>query len=161
MAFYYVTIDQRQYQVQVNGGQVLVDGKPMAEVLKPLNDAGLYLLQRGLKSLELFCHAPNQGTLEVSLGSRRVLARVETWQRRGKTRAAPGGAGLLTAPMPGVVVSVLVNGGDPVQEGQVLVVLESMKMQMQLRSTSAGTVKTVAVQPDQRVEKGATLVQLG
>jgi biotin carboxyl carrier protein len=59
------------------------------------------------------------------------------------------------------VVSVLVNGGDPVQEGQVLVVLESMKMQMQLRSTSAGTVKTVAVQPDQRVEKGATLVQLG
>ena len=66
----------------------------------------------------------------------------------------------LIAPMPGLVVRVNVKQGDEVQTGQPLVVMEAMKMENELRSTSAGIVSSVRVQPGVAVEKGAVLVEL-
>jgi len=57
------------------------------------------------------------------------------------------------------VVDVQVKVGDEVELGKTLVVLESMKMQMQLRSPRAGRVCKVNVQTGSQVEKGALLVQ--
>lgn len=74
--------------------------------------------------------------------------------------AAHAGPAPLIAPMPGLVVRVSVQPGDQVQAGQPLVVMEAMKMENELRSTSAGTVNTVRVQPGAVVEKGAVLVEL-
>jgi biotin carboxyl carrier protein len=61
--------------------------------------------------------------------------------------------------MHGLVVDVPVHIGDTVEKGQTLVVLESMKMQMQLRSPRPGKVAKVVVQSGNQVEKGALLVQ--
>jgi biotin carboxyl carrier protein len=61
--------------------------------------------------------------------------------------------------MHGLVVDVAVHVGDTVEKGQTLVVLESMKMQMQLRSPRPGKVTNVTVQSGNQVEKGALLVQ--
>ncbi len=66
----------------------------------------------------------------------------------------------LVAPMPGLVVRVSVQPGDEVQAGQGLVVMEAMKMENELRSTSAGRVKAVLAKPGAAVEKGAVLVEL-
>jgi biotin carboxyl carrier protein len=63
--------------------------------------------------------------------------------------------------MPGLVVRVNVQVGDQVQPGQPLVVMEAMKMENELRSTSAGVVRAVRAQPGEAVEKGAILVELG
>jgi biotin carboxyl carrier protein len=62
--------------------------------------------------------------------------------------------------MPGLVVRVNVQVGDQVQPGQPLVVMEAMKMENELRSTSAGVVRAVRAQPGAAVEKGAILVEL-
>ena len=62
--------------------------------------------------------------------------------------------------MPGMVVNVLVQTGDYVNQGQTLVVLESMKMQMQLRSTISGTVTLVSAKPGQQVTKDTLLVSV-
>jgi len=76
--------------------------------------------------------------------------------------AASGGAGAgggtLTSPMPGKIVKVLVKDGDPVQEGQTLLVMEAMKMQNELKATATGTVTTVHVQEGATVETGASLI---
>lgn len=66
----------------------------------------------------------------------------------------------LKAPMPGLVVRVSVKSGDVVAAGQGLVVMEAMKMENELRASSAGRVKTVHVQPGTAVDKGALLVEL-
>jgi pyruvate carboxylase subunit B len=63
--------------------------------------------------------------------------------------------------MPGLVVRVNVKPGDQVEAGQPLVVMEAMKMENELRSTSAGIVKTIRIEPGAAVEKGAVLVELG
>ena len=77
----------------------------------------------------------------------------------GAGKEASGPAPLL-APMPGMIVRVAVQVGDTVGPGQSLVVMEAMKMENELRATSAGTVKAVLAQPGTAVEKGAMLLEL-
>lgn len=160
MSLYYVTIGNNEYRVKLNGKQAIVNDKSMPADLRPLNGSGLHLLQRGMQTVELFLNSQDGDNLEVLVGSRRVLARVETLQHRLARRSAPAQAGVLSAPMPGLVVSVLVQEGSCVEQGQTLVVLESMKMQMQLRAASAGTVRSVAAHAGDQVEKGAILVRI-
>jgi 3-methylcrotonyl-CoA carboxylase alpha subunit len=62
--------------------------------------------------------------------------------------------------MHGLVVDVPIHEGDQVTKGQTLVVLESMKMQMQLRCPRDGKVSKITVGAGSQVEKGAVLVQL-
>jgi pyruvate carboxylase subunit B len=77
----------------------------------------------------------------------------------GAGKEASGPAPLL-APMPGMIVRVAVQVGDTVQPGQGLVVMEAMKMENELRATSAGTVKAVLATPGTAVDKGAVLLEL-
>jgi biotin carboxyl carrier protein len=72
--------------------------------------------------------------------------------------AGGAGGGVLTAPMPGKIVKLLVKPGDPVQEGQTLLMMEAMKMQNELKTTIGGTVTTVHVQEGATVETGAALI---
>ena len=74
--------------------------------------------------------------------------------------SAAGGAsgGILASPMPGKVVKLLVAQGEAVQEGQTLVVMEAMKMQNELKTSTTGTVTKVHVQEGATVETGAALI---
>jgi biotin carboxyl carrier protein len=71
---------------------------------------------------------------------------------------AGAGGGVLNSPMPGKIVKLLVKVGDLVQEGQTLLVMEAMKMQNELKTSTAGTVSQIHVQEGATVETGAALV---
>ena len=72
---------------------------------------------------------------------------------------ASGKAGVLSAPMPGDIVQIMVKPGQQVSVGQEVCVLEAMKMKNVLRASQAGTVKSVDVSIGQSVKYGETLVQ--
>jgi acetyl-CoA/propionyl-CoA carboxylase biotin carboxyl carrier protein len=74
--------------------------------------------------------------------------------------AAATAEGALEAPMPGSVLSVRVGAGEQVQEGQVLVVVESMKMELTLTAPHAATVVEVRVAEGDQVTQGQSLVEL-
>ena len=67
--------------------------------------------------------------------------------------------GGVTAPMPGLVISVNVKSGDKVKPGDVLVVVEAMKMEHSVTASRAATVKSVACKSGERVEEGVELVE--
>ena len=78
---------------------------------------------------------------------------------RGASRDG-GSAASIAAPMPGSVIAVRVAEGDAVEPGQVLVVLEAMKMENTVPAPAAGRVERVLVEPGQQVQRGETLVEL-
>jgi pyruvate carboxylase subunit B len=86
--------------------------------------------------------------------------RTRTIRDLSAANAAPSGPAPVLAPMPGLIVRVNVAPGDVVEAGQGVIVMEAMKMENELRATSAGRVKSVEVAPGTAVEKGMLLVAL-
>jgi biotin carboxyl carrier protein len=81
---------------------------------------------------------------------------------RSKGPSAPQAAGdgkALTAPMPGVVLAVRVKAGDRVKRGEEMVLLESMKMELNILAGADGVVKKVCVTQGQNVAHGVILVE--
>jgi oxaloacetate decarboxylase alpha subunit len=75
--------------------------------------------------------------------------------------AAPAGGGEpVGAPLAGNIFKVLVNPGQAVQEGDVIIILEAMKMETEVRAPRAGTIGTVSVREGDAVTVGDTLVTL-
>lgn len=76
--------------------------------------------------------------------------------------AAPTAGGTnVTAPMPGTILAVNKNVGDSVNAGDVIFVLEAMKMENDVVAPSAGTIKQILVQKSSTVETDAVLAVIG
>lgn len=77
--------------------------------------------------------------------------------------AAPAAAGgePVTSPMPGTILNVPVKAGQAVKKGDVLVVLEAMKMENEIKAAKDATVVSVAVSKGESVNTGTVLVTLG
>jgi oxaloacetate decarboxylase alpha subunit/pyruvate carboxylase subunit B len=67
----------------------------------------------------------------------------------------------LTAPMPGMIISVVKKVGDPVKQGETLVILEAMKMENALQSPANGTLKAIHVSAGDTVKKDTVLCVIG
>ncbi|MBI2914149.1 MAG: biotin/lipoyl-binding protein [Chloroflexi bacterium] len=81
--------------------------------------------------------------------------------RAAGRRAAPSaGAGAITSQMTGRIIRVNVKPGDEVKEGDILLIVEAMKMENEIAAPMAGTVKEVAVAAGARVSEGDLLIVL-
>lgn len=69
-------------------------------------------------------------------------------------------ANSVTAPMMGEIIKVVVNEGDEVEEGQLLIVMESMKMQLQIEAVNAGVVGSILCKAGDNVARGAVVVEV-
>ncbi len=66
----------------------------------------------------------------------------------------------IQAPMPGLVIDVLVESGEEISEGTPLVVLSAMKMENIILAPNEGIIKSIEVEKDQAVDKGQLLITL-
>ncbi len=127
-----VLINGLEFPVMVQGGQVSVNGNPHTIELKPgtaVYDGIGYPIQT------------------VGLEEPKVQR-----TKKAATAAAADEAGAITAIMPGLIIKVLKKEGDRVQAGDVVVVLEAMKMQNELHAKKSGVVKSIHVKQGESVE---------
>ena len=74
--------------------------------------------------------------------------------------AAPAGGEKVSAPMPGTILDVRVSNGQTVKKGDILFILEAMKMENEILAPKDGTVAQVVVQKGSHVETGSPLIVL-
>ncbi len=67
---------------------------------------------------------------------------------------------LIKAPMPGMILEIMVKEGQEVSAGTPLVILEAMKMENILKSAGEGTIKSIEVQKETAVDKGQIIIEL-
>jgi biotin carboxyl carrier protein len=129
-----------------------------------VGDSARYSLLLEHKPHDVFAVESPQG-FHIVIGPR-MFAITAPQAKRGRSAGGPedidaaDGEWVLTSPMAGVVQDVRVQPGDEVEAGQVLLVIEAMKMQNDLHARRAGTVKAVYVTVADRVDQGAPLVVL-
>lgn len=98
---------------------------------------------------------------EVGAGSAPAAAPIQTAAPAAPApAAAPAGGTSVKSPMPGNILDVKVNAGDTVSEGQVLMVLEAMKMENDIVAPKAGTVASVNVKKGDSVNRDDLLASI-
>ena len=98
-----------------------------------------------------------QKQTQVAKPSPRISVQKQTKQ----PQVTSAGGGIISAPMPGTISDVRVNVGDTVKKGQVLLILEAMKMENEIFAPNDGTVKSVNISKGASVNVGDILVSLG
>ena len=163
---YLVEIEGQTVEVELDGDRVRVEGTDAVAHLSDVPGTPVALLAIGERIRPVVVtRSGSRGRYTLSLDGRRYQVealdeRTRAIRQLSAATAVPSGPAPLIAPMPGLIVRVNVEPGMEVQPGQGLVVMEAMKMENELRATSAGVVKAVRVTPGTAVERGATLVEL-
>jgi biotin carboxyl carrier protein len=162
---YYATIDGQTFEIEINQlGELCIDGECAVVDFQSIAGSSIYSLLLGNVSYEALVEARDedyevllQGTLyRVSVQDERMRRLAEA----ARGFAPPSGEIAVKAPMPGLVIDVAVRQGQAVEAGSILVILESMKMENELRAPRAGVISQVRVHQGQTVEQHETLVAI-
>jgi biotin carboxyl carrier protein len=163
---YVATIGEKTYRVEiVDDHHLILDGKSYAMDFTAIGNQPVYSLLINGRSLEAHVNPLEEGW-QVLLHGKMFEARVEDEQAiRVRALAHPpadaSGEFVLRAPMPGLVVGLPAAAGQSVAKGEALVILESMKMQNELRSPRDGSVLEIRVRPGQAVDQNQVLLVVG
>jgi biotin carboxyl carrier protein len=162
---YISTVNDIEYMIEIiDERHISVNGRILTVDFNSVSGQPVYSLLVDGASFEAFVY-PGEEKLEVLLMGRQFPVMVED-ERDKRLRAAAGGSVSetgeyhLKAPMPGMVVSILVEEGQNIEKGQVLLILESMKMQNELKSPRAGTIGRLRVKAGESVEQRQTLLSV-
>jgi biotin carboxyl carrier protein len=162
---YITTIGGQEFLVElVEDGQIVVNGKSYQVDFAEISEHQVYSLIMDGRSIEALVY-PGDYDWQVVYDGKFYPARVED-EREHRLRLASGGEVRergelqLKAPMPGLIVATPVEEGQQVEKGDVLIVLESMKMQNELKAPRAGVITRLRVSSGERVEQHTTLLTL-
>lgn len=162
---YITTVDGQEFSIEIiDEHHVLLDGKPYEIDFVMVGDQPVYSLLLNGESYDAHVY-PDENLWQIMFQGGVYSAIVED-EREKRLRAALGGGVAehqeyqLRAPMPGLVISVPVQDGQAINKGDVLLVLESMKMQNELRSPRAGVVTRLRVRTGDRVEQKETMLSV-
>lgn len=149
-------IDGIPYEVMIRGELVTVDGKPFAV---HVDNDGVHLTHKSF-SVEISGGIVTVDGVTHRLEWKRHQAPAEVAQQTEAAIPSPAAEGTVTAIMPGKIVDLRVREGDAVDEGDVVVILEAMKMENELKAPQRGTVRAVRVQVGDDVEQHQVLVEI-
>lgn len=162
---YVTTIGEHQFVIDINReGQVTVDGQVIDIDMRQLLDTTMYsIITNGQSHDVRLTEMEESYNVQVSGQIFEVQVEDERTRRLAGLRSLSGiaaGEIIIKAPMPGVVIEVPVQPGQQVDAGDIVVILESMKMQNEFKAPRAGKVHTVRVTPGARVDQNMVMVTL-
>jgi len=163
---YITTVDNHEFTIELNpNNQILVNGEPYTLDFEQMADSGVYSLLLNNHSVQAMVEERDKVYEVQILGELyQVQVQDERAYRLAQARgsiADTHGEALVKSPMPGIILKVLVADGQAVTKGDKVIILESMKMENELRAPRDGLVHHVSVAAGASVEKGQVLVTIG
>lgn len=159
----------RTYEIEVGEeGLLHIGEQSFSADLQRIGKLNLYSLLLDSKSYEVYVQETERNGYRVMVSSQgyegyevRVLDE-RSYRASQVSGASAGGASdsAIKAPIPGLVVKVLVEEGAEVAAGQTLVILEAMKMENELRAPRPGVIATIKAKPGNSVNQGDVLITL-
>jgi biotin carboxyl carrier protein len=163
---YITSVEGKQFLVEIiDDKHVSVDGKVYEVDFESVSGQPVYSLIVDGRSHEAYIYQGEDDNWQVLLRGRLYPTSVED-EREKRLRAAAGGGVAetgefhLRAPMPGLVVAIPVTEGQAIKKGQVILILESMKMQNEIKAPRDGVIGRIRVKPGETVEQKQTLLSV-
>lgn len=162
---YITTVNGVKYEIEINtDGSLRVNGEPRQIDFLPFDDSALFSIIMDNVSHDVLVEERNN-QYEVLMRGRLFTVdvqdeRSQLMSSRRSGQVVDSGEISIRAPMPGLVVAIPVSEGQEVKGGQTVVILESMKMQNELKAPRDGTVQRISAEAGQSVEQNKLLVTI-
>ena len=158
-----IIIDNNSFNIEKAEGKLSIDNLEVGHDLLKTEGNNYHLVYNHQSfNIEVLAKDNHTGILTL-----RINGRVITTQLQNKLAGLLQQMGMdnnkkklkdLKAPMPGLVLDILVNEGDEVTEGQELIVLEAMKMENAIKSPQDGIINKIQIGKQDKIDKNHTLL---
>ena len=153
------------FEVTENQGNWTVDSAPVSLDTLVIKDNLLHVLHQNTSyRVEIVSFSKEEKTASIKVNGHTYSIAIkdrfdDLLHQLGLDNLQSSKVAELKAPMPGLVLSVLVKEGDVVKKGDNLLVLEAMKMENIIKSPADVTIKSIKIKPSDKVEKNQVLIQ--
>lgn len=160
-----VILQNTTHSVEKTADSIRVNQNPFVWDLKWIGDRKIHLI-KGNQSLEaeMLSFDRETKTIQIRLGYKTATLQLKDrfdllLEKMGMNAVGSGAIKNIKAPMPGLILDLKVKLGDEVKKGDVVLILEAMKMENIIKSPGDGIIKEVKVSLKQSVEKNQVLIQ--
>ncbi|TAE50727.1 MAG: biotin/lipoyl-binding protein [Bacteroidetes bacterium] len=157
-------IENREFAIEQGAQATVVNGKEIHPDIQRRSEQLWHIMLNG-KSLDVFVQKIDPETREVTLSvnGKRSVVKIQSREDQlmrtlGMEHKTARKLDVLKAPMPGMIHTLKVKEGDVVKKGDVVLILEAMKMENVIKSPGDGTVSRIHVTEKSSVEKNALLI---
>ena len=158
--------EESEQQIEISGKEILLNGKSIAWDQIETGKNRFHILRNNHSYVcEVLSADQQKKSFEIKVNGKtcRVILKDrfdELLHHLGMDKVAAHKVNLIRAPMPGLVLKLIVNAGEEIKEGDSLLILEAMKMENVIKSPGAGTVKLIRVKERDAVEKNQVMIEL-
>ncbi len=156
--------EQFNFDIDTNGDGIFVNGQAVTIDIQTVNKTIFHILYKNRSfNAELIAMDKLEKTCSVRVNSHVYTMSLsdqfdELLHQLGMDNLNSLKVSELKAPMPGMVLKVLVSEGDEVKKGSNLLILEAMKMENVIKSPADGVIKSIKVNPTDKVEKNQVMI---
>jgi len=160
---YKVEIGDKKFSIKLDGNELMINDQARTLDIIQVNANSYHLLLDNKSyNLELISSDKNSKEVIVKVNNRTVKVIVKTaLDELLKKMGINSNTSVTTdigAPMPGLILDIVVNEGDEVKKGDTLLILEAMKMENIIKSESDGKIKSITVSKGDSVDSGQKLI---
>ncbi len=159
-----VKVNDRQFELKEENGLLFYKGQEISIDIKKIDKDYFHALYNNNSyKVELIDFNRAEKVLELKINSKKYSVKVTDQydvllHKLGFDKALSQKISDLKAPMPGLVLKVLIKDGDQVFKGDNLIILEAMKMENIIKSPIDGTIKNIRIQEGDKLEKNQVMI---